>query len=303
MPTADKESRCIKLIDQQGELQQNPDAQIKRWSLSDGHKVVTTFGLASSGKNAFLNLVFGTDFQVTDDEAVQQGVWLCGAKNANAIIVNVEDRCSEMTNSVVHKCALLSVIFSDVLTFHITNISYWLVMRFIKAIFEVSIGLFSKRMYVISPFVDQTLLLFVVAPTDSSVPMSWVQPMLIAELERIWAQQSKPPELADRRLYDYFDLSFMTASSQLCQPEWVKTDVSKPKARFLDKDRVDYAFQPRYQKKIAIDKLGLCMEHLWLQLDNEHADLSPVRGLIESFRRGEVPPIVRDKKPAASQID
>jgi hypothetical protein len=153
-------------------------------------------------------------------------------------------------------------------------------MRFIKAIFEVSIGLFSKttpRMYVITPLcskpdsgnldasVDQTLLLFVVTPVDSGVPVSWVQPMLIAELERIWAQQSKPPELADRRLYDYFDLSFMTASSQLCQPEWVKTDVSKPKARFLDKNRVDYAFQPRYQKKIAIDKLGLCMERLWVR--------------------------------------
>ena len=66
--------------------------------------------------DAFLNLIFGTDFQVTDDEAVQQGriyeatvslktgpcagVWLCGAKNDNAMIVNVEDRCSEMTVSI-----------------------------------------------------------------------------------------------------------------------------------------------------------------------------------------------------------
>ncbi len=75
---------------------------------------------ANSILDAFLNLVFGTDFQVTDDEGVQQGisiciyeanislnvgpcagVWLCGAKNANAIIVNVdEDMCNEMTVSI-----------------------------------------------------------------------------------------------------------------------------------------------------------------------------------------------------------
>ena len=85
--------------------------------------------------------------------------------------------------------------------------------------------------------------------------------MLVADLERVWAEQSKPPELADRHLYDYFDVSFMVASSQLSIPEWAGADVS----RFFDKRRVDYAFRPRYQKRIAIDKLGLCIERLWVR--------------------------------------
>ena len=153
--------------------------------------------------------------------------------------------------------------------------------------------------------VGQTLILFVVIPIVSGVPVPWVRPILIAELERLWVEQSKPPELADHRLYDYFDVSFITASPELCLPEWEKADVLKPKARFLDKDRVDYAFQPRYQKKIAIDKLGLCMERLWvwLQLNNEHIDFSLVRSLIESFRCGEVTPIVRDRISEFSQIN
>ena len=108
------------------------------------------------------------------------------------------------------------------------------------------------------------LLLFVVTPIHTGVPLSQVQSPLIAELERVWVEQIKPSELANHRLYDYFDVSFMTASPRLSLPEWEKTDVSKPKARFFDHDRVDYAFQPRYQKKIAIDKLGLYMERLWV---------------------------------------
>jgi hypothetical protein len=174
---------------------------------------------------------------------------------------------------------LLSILFSDVLTFHITNTS-GLALRFIKPIFEVAIGLFSKmnpRVYVISPLcsrpglrnldasLDQTLLLFVVTPIHTGVSLSQTQPLLIAELERLWVEQSKPPELADHRLYDHFDVSFMTASLRLGLPEWAKVDVSKQKARFLDKNRADYAFQPRYQKKIAIGKLGLCMERLWVR--------------------------------------
>ena len=145
----------------------------------------------------------------------------------------------------------------------------------IQPLFEVAVGLFSKmtpRTYVISPLcskhdsrnwiarVGQTLLLFVITPINSGLPVPWVKPTLIAELERIWVQQNKPPELADRPLYDYFDVSFITASSGLSQPD---TDISKLKAQFLDKDCADYAFQPRYQKNIAIGKLGLCMERLW----------------------------------------
>ena len=145
---------------------------------------------------------------------------------------------------------------------HITNISGPGVCS-IKPIFEVAIGLFSMMtpgVYVIGPLCskpdsrkldasfDQTLLFFVVTPVNSDVPVPFVQPTLIAELEHIclWL---RPQIISNSRspiLYDYFD-------------------VSKPKTRFLGKNRVDYAFQPRYQKKIVIEKLGLCMERLWVR--------------------------------------
>ncbi|KAF8333657.1 root hair defective 3 GTP-binding protein-domain-containing protein [Amanita rubescens] len=250
---------AIKLIDQQGEFQRNPDAEIKRWSLSDGHKVVTAFGSTLNVKTAFLNLVFGTDFQNTDGN---EGISICIYE------ANISLKAGTCAGySMVRKCALLSIIFSDVFTFHITT--YWLAMRFIKPIFEVAIGLFSKM----TPrVINQTLLLFVVTQTHSDLPGSRVQHVLIADLERLWAEQTKPPELADHRLYDYFDVSFIVAP-YLSLSEWAKADVSKPKARFLDKDRIDYVFQPRYQKKIAIDKLGLCMERLWLQLNTEYVNI------------------------------
>ena len=83
---------------------------------------------------------------------------------------------------MVREYALLSIIFSDVLTFHIKKTGYQLVMPLIKAIYEVAICLFSKmnpRMYVISPLcskpdsrnldasVNQTLLLFVVSESPA----------------------------------------------------------------------------------------------------------------------------------------
>ena len=128
---------------------------------------------------------------------------------------------------MVREYALLSIIFSDILTFHITKTRHQFVMPLIKAIFEAAICLFSKmnpRMYVISPLcskpdsrnldasVNQTLLLTVVSesPFDSD---EYVQDWLVAELRRIWVEQSKPPaKLTDCRLYDYFSISFIAGN-------------------------------------------------------------------------------------------
>ena len=129
--------------------------------------------------------------------------------------------------------------------------SQTLSVAFIHATLGISIG--------------QTLLLVIIAPS-SFIPMSNIQNGFTTALERAWAAQlSETTESADRRLYDYFDVSFMVVSSKLSGSEWVNADVTKPKARFLDKNRADYAFHPRYKKKFAADKLVPCMIHLWVR--------------------------------------
>jgi hypothetical protein len=130
--------------------------------------------------------------------------------------------------------------------------SQTLSVAFIHATLGISIG--------------QTLLLVIITPSSLGIPMSNVQSGFTIALERTWAAQlSETTESADRRLYDYFDVSFMVVSPNLSGSEWVKADVTKPKARFFDKNRADYAFHPRYKKKFAADKLVLCMMHLWVR--------------------------------------
>lgn len=180
-------------------------------------------------------------------------------------------------------CALLSIVFSDVLIFHITNNDFLHSIRFIIPIFKLAIHLSSKEApgrYVTiflsvacsSPHatlgisIGQTLLLFIITPSSLGMPILNAQGGFSAVVERTWAAQlSETTESADRRLYDYFDISFMAVSPELSGSEWAKVDVMKPKARFFNKNRADYVFQPRYKKKFATDELGLCMSHLWVR--------------------------------------
>lgn len=88
---------------------------------------------------------------------------------------------------------------------------------------------------------------------------------LTSDLERIWDTISKPTELRDRQLRDYFDLSFTTLPHKLLRPDAFEADVKRLRGRFTDKSRDDYVFQPSYHKRIPADGVAFYMESIWVR--------------------------------------
>ena len=72
---------------------------------------------------------------------------------------------------------------------------------------------------------QKTLLLFVIRDHLGTTPMENLVTTLTSDMERIWDAISKPAEFRDRRLKDYFDLSFTTPPHKLLRPDAFEADV------------------------------------------------------------------------------
>jgi hypothetical protein len=97
-----------------------------------------------------------------------------------------------------------------------------------------------------------------------STPLSNLAATLSADLTRIWESLSKPEGLAERKLADYFDLSFTGLAHKILMPEKFESDVALLRKRFVDRKREDYVFKPAYHKRIPADGVAHYMEGIWV---------------------------------------
>ena len=111
---------------------------------------------------------------------------------------------------------------------------------------------------------QRTLLLFVIRDHLGTTPMENLVTTLTSDMERIWDTISKPAELRDRQLRDYFDLSFAALPHKLLRPDAFEAEVNRLRGRFVDKARDDYVFKPAYHKRIPADGVAFYMEGIWV---------------------------------------
>ena len=112
---------------------------------------------------------------------------------------------------------------------------------------------------------QRTHLLFVIRDHIGTTPLANLRATLTADLQRIWDALSKPPELQDRKLTDYFDLSFTALPHKILASEKFESDVRMLRGRFTDKSRDDFLFKPAYHKRIPADGVAFYMEGIWVR--------------------------------------
>lgn len=115
---------------------------------------------------------------------------------------------------------------------------------------------------------QRTLLLFVIRDHIGATPLANLQATLTADLQRIWDTLSKPAELQDRKLTDYFDLSFTALPHKILASDRFESDVRTLRGRFTDKSRDDFVFKPAYHKRIPADGVAFYMEGIWVRRSN-----------------------------------
>ena len=271
-----------------------------------GYNVVAVFGSQSTGKSTLLNRLFGTTFDVmheTQRRQTTKGIWMCraaakgdslaGGVKPNIMVMDVEGtdgRERGEDQDFERKSALFSLASSEVLIVNIWEHQVGLYqganMGLLKTVFEVNLGLFGGRIQngyvdpllrnlaqpdqcffiVFYSSVQKTLLLFVIRDHVGATPLSNLAQTLEADLKRIWESLSKPEGLEDRKLTDYFDLSFTGLSHKILMPEKFEADVVELRKRFVDSARPDYVFQPVYHKRIPADGVSHYMETIWVRL-------------------------------------
>lgn len=122
----------------------------------------------------------------------------------------------------------------------------------------------SYHLYSSSRTSGRTLLLFVIRDHIGVTPLANLQATLTADLKRIWDSLSKPDELKDRQLSDYFDLSFTALPHKILSADQFEAEVRNLRTRFVDKSKDDYLFKPAYHKRIPADGVAFYMENIWV---------------------------------------
>ncbi|KAJ6494940.1 RHD3/Sey1 [Mycena vulgaris] len=290
-------SERLQIINDEKKFTPDLAAQIERWGLRDagfGYNIVAVFGSQSTGKSTLLNRLFGTTFDVMDETRRQQttkGIWMCRGKDMNVMVMDVEGtdgRERGEDQDFERKSALFSLASSEVLIINLWEHQVGLYqganMGLLKTVFEVNLGLFGKN-----ATSGRTLLLFVIRDHIGQTPLANLQATLTADLNRIWESLSKPTELQDRQLADYFDLSFTALPHKVLSADKFESEVINLRTRFADKDAPNFLFKPAYHKRIPADGVAFYMEGIWEQVQtNKDLDLPTQQELLAQFRCDEI---------------
>ena len=153
---------------------------------------------------------------------------------------------------------------------------------------------------------QRTLLLFVIRDFIGATPLANLQATLTADMQKIWETLSKPSELKDKQLSDYFDLSFAALPHKILAADKFESEVVELRKRFVDKSRENYVFSPAYHKRIPADGVAFYMEGIWVSCfyvsrvfrtlilsqeqvqTNKDLDLPTQRELLAQFRCDEI---------------
>ncbi|KAJ7873867.1 RHD3/Sey1 [Mycena olivaceomarginata] len=290
-------SERLQIINDEKKFTPDLGEQIQRWGLHDagfGYNIVAVFGSQSTGKSTLLNGLFGTTFDVMDETRRQQttkGIWMCRGQNMNVMVMDVEGtdgRERGEDQDFERKSALFSLASSEVLIVNLWEHQVGLYqganMGLLKTVFEVNLGLFGKN-----ATNGRTLLLFVIRDHIGVTPLANLQATLTADLNRIWESLSKPTELQDRQLTDYFDLAFTALPHKILAADKFQAEVLNLRTRFADKDAPDFLFKPAYHKRIPADGVAFYMENIWEQVQtNKDLDLPTQQELLAQFRCDEI---------------
>ncbi|KIK63215.1 hypothetical protein GYMLUDRAFT_242260 [Collybiopsis luxurians FD-317 M1] len=293
-------SQRLQIINDEKKFTQELTSQIERWGLRDvgfNYNLVAVFGSQSTGKSTLLNRLFGTTFDVMDETKRQQttkGIWMCRGNDTNIMVMDVEGtdgRERGEDQDFERKSALFSLASSEVLIINLWEHQVGLYqganMGLLKTVFEVNLGLFGKKAQ--DGTSGRTLLLFVIRDHIGTTPLANLQATLTADMHKIWESLSKPAELQDRQLSDYFDLTFTALPHKVLAADQFEKETRNLRERFVDKENPGFVFKPLYHKRIPADGVAFYMENIWEQVqNNKDLDLPTQQELLAQFRCDEI---------------
>ncbi|GAA5886919.1 hypothetical protein JCM5296_005191 [Sporobolomyces johnsonii] len=294
----------LQVVDENQRFTTSLDAHMRNWQLADAgfaYDVVAVFGSQSTGKSTLLNRLFGTKFDVMNENERRQttkGIWMSKGQDMPVLVMDVEGtdgRERGEDQDFERKSALFSMATAEVLLVNIWEHQVGLYqganMGLLKTVFEVNLGLFlaaKDKGKEKGSAQDKTLLLFVIRDHIGATPLANLRATLTADLNRLWDGLSKPPGLETSQISTFFDLEFVALPHKLLQPEQFEEGVKALRKRFV-KGGEESVFKEEYHKRIPADGISAYMGSIWdAVVSNKDLDLPTQQELLAQFRCDEI---------------
>ncbi|OBZ83027.1 Protein SEY1 [Choanephora cucurbitarum] len=291
----------IQVINEEKKFNQNLAKHFQEWGLLDvglNYNVVAVFGSQSTGKSTLLNRLFGTDFVEMKENSRKQttkGIWLSRARDMRVLVMDVEGtdgRERGEDQDFERKSALFSMATSEVIIINLWEHQVGLYqganMGLLKTVFEVNLQLFQNQKKE-TRIKEKTLLFIVIRDLVGTTPLDNLASVLRSDFEKNWESLSKPEDLKDCKITDYFDFMFIGLPHKILQPDQFNNEVINLRKRFNDPSNPDYVFRPEYHKRIPADGYELYASSIWDKiLTNKDLDLPTQQELLAQYRCDEI---------------
>ena len=328
VPSMEQQTVSVHLVDEEKHFAKHLEDYVKKCYVGDSdqdnglnYHIVSVFGSQSTGKSTLLNKLFGTQFDVMDEEKRQQttkGIWFSHAnyiasaesetidkkKNDKNIFVldveGVDGRERADDKDFERKSALFALATSEILIVNIFEHQVGLYqganMELLKTVMEVNLSLFHKQK-------QKCLLLFVIRDFTGMTPLSNLGTSLESDMNKIWADLNKPEECTHSKLEDFFDLSFFAITHKYYQADQFELNIKQLGDKFSDESLfANY----KYHRQIPIDAWSMYSEKVWDQIeDNKDLDLPTQQILVSKFKCNEILNSIFDNEflPQFSEIE
>ncbi|KAI9305421.1 RHD3/Sey1 [Cunninghamella echinulata] len=291
----------LQIIDENQKFTQNLPEYLDKWGLGEAgfkYNVVAVFGSQSTGKSTLLNGLFGTSFDVMNENQRSQttkGIWMSRGRGMHVLVMDVEGtdgRERGEDQDFERKSALFSMATSEVIILNLWEHQVGLYqganMGLLKTVFEVNLQLFQQNTHN-QQQKEKTLILMVIRDHVGSTPLENLAKTLQSDLEKIWAGLSKPEGLENCQIHDYFDFMYTGLPHKVLLPEKFNDEVALLRKRFNDPTNPNFVFKPEYHKRIPADGYHIYASGIWDKiLTNKDLDLPTQQELLAQYRCDEI---------------
>lgn len=212
------------------------------------------------------------------------------AKQPDLLVMDVEGtdgREHGEDQDFERKSALFSLAVADVLIVNMWEHSVGLYnganMGLLKTVFEVNLQLFGSKNS------SKTKLFFVIRDFLGTTSLSNLAQTIEGDLNRIWASSSKPQNLVDCAISDFFDLHFDALPHKILKPDDFNTKIKEVSTLFYDSSVKSYMFNGKSKSNVPLDGLAKYCESIWeMIMTNKDLDLPTQQELVAQFRCEEI---------------
>ena len=288
----------LQIIHADGSFTDNLDDGLKRWDIYDkgnDYKVIAVLGVQSSGKSTMLNYLFDTKFAVMNSDVGQQqttlGIWVGRSPENNILVFDVEGTDSEERGddavSFERKTSLFSLALAEILVLNIWSKDIGRKsgsnLELLKNVMELNLSLFGVKNN------KKTLLLFCLRDYDGKTPRDKLFERLNDSVNKIWESITKPEEVGEQPLTDFFEVEYTAFSHKIYQTEAFESEMLELRHRLSDVNHEKYLWRPSMSNDVPADGFATFARRIWEVINtNRDLDLPTEKIMLATFRCDEI---------------